>query len=109
MKFLFDENLSYRLVSGLADIYPHSKHAADFGLGTPDVALWDAATTGGLTIVSKDTDFYQRFLLFGHPPKTIWLRVGNAATTLVLETLRAQYILICHFIDDPDASFLVLP
>ena len=32
MKLLFDENLSFRLVMALADIYPGSTHAREAGL-----------------------------------------------------------------------------
>jgi len=28
-------------------------------------------------IISKDKDFYQRTLLYGSPPKLVWLRLGN--------------------------------
>jgi hypothetical protein len=32
MKLLFDENLSFRLVTALADIYPDSSHVREVGL-----------------------------------------------------------------------------
>jgi len=31
----------------------------------------------GFTLVSKDKDFYQRAVLYGAPPKFIWLCLGN--------------------------------
>ncbi len=44
MMLLFDENLSYRLVVALSDIYPHSVHVRDVGLvGATDEAVWDYA------------------------------------------------------------------
>ena len=33
MKLLFDENLSFRLISLLSDLFPGSVHVHDIGLG----------------------------------------------------------------------------
>jgi predicted nuclease of predicted toxin-antitoxin system len=41
-----------------------------------------------LIIVSKNTDFRERSFVDGHPPKVIWLDVGNAGTKQVAELLR---------------------
>ncbi len=35
MILLFDENLSFRLVEQLADVYPHSLHVRDVGGSAP--------------------------------------------------------------------------
>ena len=32
MKFLYDQNLSYRLVADLQDLYPDSLHVRDIGM-----------------------------------------------------------------------------
>ena len=84
MKLLFDENISYKLVHALADLYPDSAHPRDIGLkASDDRYIWEYAKTNDLIIVSKDSDFYQRSLLFKHPPKVIWIRRGNCATQTV--------------------------
>jgi predicted nuclease of predicted toxin-antitoxin system len=81
VRLLFDENLSHRLVRELSDIYPDSAHVRDFGLrGAEDQRIWEYAAEQDLLLTSKNTDFYQRSLVFGAPPKVIWLRVGNAST-----------------------------
>ncbi len=78
MKLLFDENLSPKLPDLPAAQFPGSLHVRDLGLkGHADEEIWDAAKTGGYSIVSKDKDFYQRALLYGAPPKFIWLALGN--------------------------------
>ena len=78
MKLLFDENLSYRLRVSLEDIFPDSTHVRDVGLlGAADARVWEYAAAHDFLLTSKDTDFYQRSLLFGAPPRIIWLRVGN--------------------------------
>lgn len=78
MKLLFDENLSPRLPQLLAQDFPASAHVRDCGLkGQPDEAIWEYARREGYVLVSKDSDFYQRSLLHGHPPRVVWLCIGN--------------------------------
>ena len=68
----------FRLVHTLADIYADSVHVREVGLrDADDSVIWEYAKQHGLTIASKDSDFQQRSLLYGSPPKFIWLRVGN--------------------------------
>jgi predicted nuclease of predicted toxin-antitoxin system len=45
--------------------------------GKTDQEIWGYAGNNGYTIISKDKDFYQRALLYGSPPKFIWLCLGN--------------------------------
>jgi len=109
MRFLFDENLSPRLVSALADLYPGSRHVRDVGLASADDAtVWSHAAAGGFTIVSKDGDFHQRSFLFGHPPKVIWIRRGNCSTATIEAILRTRHADVHAFAADPDAALLAL-
>jgi predicted nuclease of predicted toxin-antitoxin system len=109
VKLLFDENLSHRLVALLADPYPGSTHVREIGLiGAEDRRIWVYAAEHEFLLVSKDTDFYQRSLVFGAPPKVIWLRIGNAPTRDVAALLRDRALSIRHFAEDPEASFLTV-
>lgn len=109
MKLLFDENLSFRLVSALADIFPESAHVRELGLlGADDLSVWNYAAKHGFLLVSKDTDFYERSLVFGAPPKIIWLRVGNCTVNETIALLRSQYIVIRRFAEDTTATFIPL-
>jgi predicted nuclease of predicted toxin-antitoxin system len=86
---LFDQNLSFRLVAALDDLYPGSAHVRDFGLErASDEDVWAYAAKNHFAIVSKDSDFRQRSFLFGHPPKCLWLCIGNCSTAQVEELLR---------------------
>ena len=77
MKLLFDQNLSPRLPQALADIYADSVHIREVGLrDADDSAIWEYAQLNGFVIVSKDSDFQQRSLLYGSPPKFIWLKIS---------------------------------
>jgi predicted nuclease of predicted toxin-antitoxin system len=78
MKLLFDENLSPKLPRSVSAAFADSKHVRDFGLkGKTDEEIWNFAKANNFTIISKDKDFYQRALLYGTPPKFIWLCIGN--------------------------------
>lgn len=110
MKLLFDQNLPPRLPKTLEDIFPNSIHVREIGfVEATDTEIWNYAQTNGFTIVSKDTDFQQRSLLFGHPPKVVWLRVGNCPAKTVVNLLRKHSISIHTFDLDSNKSYLALP
>lgn len=109
MKLLFDENLSRRLVPLLSDLYPGSEHVVLAGLERADDAeLWRYAAANGLVIVSKDWDFLQLSTVRGHPPKVVWLRIGNCSVNTLAEVLRKRHLDLLRFRDDPDAALLVI-
>jgi len=106
---LFDENLAARLVSALADVYPNSVHVGDVGLlGASDLAIWQHARENGLVLVSKDEDFHRLSVLFGPPPKVIWLRRGNCSTEDIIRLLRDRRSDIEAFVQHEEAAFLAL-
>ena len=110
MKLLFDQNLSPRLPRLLADIYAESVHVREVALrDADDSAIWEYAKQHDLTIVSKDSDFQQRSLLYGSPPKFIWLRVGNCPVKTVEDLLRKHSVAIYTFGLDDAKSHLMLP
>ena len=90
-------------------MYPGSAPVKIVGLReADDAAVWEWVKRNGFTIVSKDTDFHQRAIVYGHPPKLIWLRVGNCETTLITDLLRSSYRVIREFIESQTESLLVL-
>ena len=108
MKLLFDENLSPRLVGLIADLYPDSAHVHHCGLGSTDGAIWEYAKTHGFNIVTKDSDFLERTILAGSPPKVIWLRTNNCASEDIANLLRAAAADVQRFIDDDRETCLIL-
>jgi predicted nuclease of predicted toxin-antitoxin system len=96
-------------VKALAEQFPDSVHVKDLGMEqTDDRLIWEYAKQNGFIIISKDTDFYQRSLLFGHPPKLIWFRRGNCPTKRVELILRNQLDRIEQFGNDDQAGCLIL-
>ena len=106
---LFDENLAARLVADLAGLYPGCIHVGDRGLaGGSDRAIWQHARDHGLLIVSKDEDFQRLSVLYGAPPKVIWIRLGNCSTADIIRLLRERREEIDRFVADEEAAFLAL-
>lgn len=109
MKLLFDENLSPRLPLVLADLFPNSTHVHDCGLGSADDSvIWQYAKVNDFTIISKDSDFQDRSILHGYPPKFIWVRAENCSTREIENLLRAATPVIKDFIEHDQESYLVL-
>ncbi len=109
VKFLLDQNLSYRLVSDLERAFPGSRHVKDFGLArSDDEAIWNLAAEQGFAIVSKDSDFTYRALVRGHPPKCIHLCVGNCPTSRIRNLLLDHAELIEEFLADSVEALLNL-
>lgn len=109
MKLLFDQNLSHRLARMLVDVYPDCVHVRDVGLKTAtDTVIWEYARHQNYMIVSKDSDFHQRSFVLGHPPKVVWVRLGNCATGVIETLLRNHVDDIQAFEQDTTATFLIL-
>ena len=107
MKLLYDENLSPKLVTVLADIFPESVHVDRIGLGggsDNEVSIY--AKNNDYIVVSKDSDFYDKSILLGHPPKIIWIKRGNCSNRQIQLLLRNKADAIRSFNDNPDLSFI---
>lgn len=108
MKLLFDENLSPKLPQLIATTFPESQHVRELGLkGHTDEEIWRHAGEQGFTLISKDKDFYQRALLFGSPPKIIWLCIGNCTRADLLSLIHRHEQGILAFDASPE-SVLIL-
>jgi predicted nuclease of predicted toxin-antitoxin system len=59
-------------------------------------------------IVTKDSDFLELSLLYGAPPKVIWLRVGNAGTDAIAELLERNSARIESFAANDGEALLEL-
>lgn len=109
MKLLLDENLSDRIISQIIDLYPNSQHVKTLGLiNTGDSIIWEYAKVNNFILVSKDSDFHQRSLLYGHPPKFIYIRIGNSSTSKIIKILKDNYLTIIKFISSEQESILLL-
>lgn len=109
MKLFFDENLSPKLPNRLSDLFPNSLHVRDVNMTTTiDPIVWDYAKDNDFMIVSKDSDMHDLSLVFGNPPKVIWLRLGNCSTLQVESLIRRDFNAIKLFYQDENLSLLAL-
>jgi predicted nuclease of predicted toxin-antitoxin system len=109
LKLLFDQNLSRKLVTRLADLYSASSHVQFHGLQQKtDTEIWDFAKANDFCIVTQDVDFAERSRLYGSPPKVVWLRCGNAPTSQVETLLRAGADAIQELLNNPNFHCLEL-
>ena len=109
MKLLFDQNLSPKLVTRLANLFPGSTHVQSVGLDrAADDQVWEHARLNGFAIVTKDEDYNNLSVLRGSPPKVLWLQLGNCTTAQVEAMFRSRFADIEAFDKDTSAGTLVL-
>lgn len=109
MKLLFDENISRQVPIAISDLFPHSIHVYEVNLlSSSDEFIWDYAKSFSFSIVSKDSDFLQRSFIFGHPPKVIWLNVGNCTTAHIVSLLKNNVQEIASFLSSQTDSVLIV-
>jgi predicted nuclease of predicted toxin-antitoxin system len=103
VKLLLDENLSDRIVNKIIDLHPDSEHGirimALFG-NTPRRMI--------LPLFPKIMTFINVRLVYGHPPKFVYLRIGNSPTSKIVKILRDNFDTISQFGDRGSESILVL-
>lgn len=109
MKLLLDQNLSYKLCDRLIDIFPEIRHIKEFGYeNKPDHFIWEFAKKENYCIVSKDSDFLDKSIVLGFPPKFIWLKIGNSTVKEIEGLLRKNLIKVNAFINDIENAVLIL-
>ncbi len=107
MKLLFDQNISFRIVTKLKESFPGCKHVSQVGLmDCEDPEIWMYARNNEYIIVTFDSDFYDISLINGIPPKIIWLRTGNQKTEDIIDVLKANKGSIDNFLNDPELEKL---
>jgi predicted nuclease of predicted toxin-antitoxin system len=107
MKLLFDQNLSFRLVRQLRDVFPDSNQVRLLELDrAKDEKLWKYARDNDYVFVTQDVDYSHLSSLHGYPPKIIWLRCGNQPTAFIENLLRTNHTRIIQSLSDPDVGCL---
>ena len=98
-RFLIDENLPKALGDVIGDA---STHASEIAPQASDTLLWKYARERDWIILTRDTDFFDRLLLFGSPPKIIWVRLGNLKKTDLVQVIRSRWKAILDLIETSD-------
>jgi len=109
MKLLFDQNISFRVVKNIEELFPGSEQIKNLNLiNASDIKIWEYAKSNDFCIVKFNSDFIDISLLKGFPPKIIWLRIGNTSTHHLFEKISANQNIIKEFLSSSDVSVLEL-
>ncbi len=101
MKFLFDQNISHRILKFLPEKFSSSTTIKDKELiNASDSVIWEFAKLNDYIIVTQDSDFNDLNSLYGFPPKIIWIRTGNLKTQDIVDILIDYSDEITKFIND---------
>ena len=99
MRLLFDQNISFRILSKIKIYFPEAKQVRELGIENySDVEIWKFAKENNYTIVTFDGDFYDLSNFKGFPPKIIWLRFGNTKTDFIADIINSRNSIIKDFI-----------
>lgn len=101
-KFLVDVNLPKFFA-----FFNHSNyvHVADIDPKMSDSQIWSYALDNNRVIITKDVDFYHRFLTLDTAPKVIFLQLGNMTLRELHHYFEVNWEkIICHL---SDASFIL--
>ena len=103
MKFLFDQNISHRILDRLPQQFKESTSVKKEGLAdASDQTIWEFAKKQNFIIVTQDSDFNDLTALNGFPPKIIWIRSGNLMTSEIADLLIDNQKSIQDFIQDSE-------
>lgn len=109
MKLLLDENLSRRIVPFIQETYPDSTQVALIGLEqSDDETIRQYAIDNDYVITTKDADFYEMNMLYGQPPKIIWLRTGNQSKADTIKVLQRSRDIIEQVLKREDRAWIEL-
>jgi len=98
-KILVDENLPRTLLPALG---AGAQHATDLGPRQSDEQLWLYARERGFVLLTKDTDFFDKLMLSGAPPKIVWVRTGNLRRVALEERITREWNSILTLLETSD-------
>ena len=105
MKLLFDQDISFRILSKIKVNFPDAKQVRQLGIENyADIEIWKFAKENEFTIVTFDADFYDLSNLKGYPPKIVWLRFGKTKTDFIADIINSKKLIIKDFISSPEYS-----
>jgi predicted nuclease of predicted toxin-antitoxin system len=100
VKLLFDQNISFRIISKISHNFPEARQVLELGIENySDQEILEFAKENQYTIITFDADFYDLSTLKESPPKLIWLRFGNIKTDFIANKLNSKHLLIKDFIN----------
>ena len=88
MRFLVDAQLPPALAHWLGERSLSATPVRESGLrDSDDGSIWNFATAGGWTVITKDEDFVARCVGDPAAPAVVWLRLGNCTNRVLFAWL----------------------
>lgn len=88
MRFLVDAQLPPALAYWLGERGCAAKPVRELRLReSDDGSIWNFATAGGWTVLTKDEDFVARCVGNPDAPAVVWLRIGNCTNNVLFAWL----------------------
>ena len=81
--FLIDENMPFLPIWNKQDFV----HVTELPFIHFDTDIWAYAFENQLTIITKDSDFYFRYLSSQNYPKVVWIKTGNIKKNVLIELI----------------------
>ncbi len=107
MKLLFDQNISFRILRKIGTHFPNATQVRLEGLeNSSDKEIWAFARKKQLIIVTFDSDFYEFSVIWGAPPKIIWIKSLNQTTQAISDLLLEHKTSILDFEKDKSINCL---
>jgi predicted nuclease of predicted toxin-antitoxin system len=107
VKFLLDQNISFKVAPLLVEPFQNVSHIKQLNLvDASDLQIWTYAKTNNYSIITFDGDFIELSNLKGFPPKIIWLRFGNSSNLKIVNKLISKSIQIMEFVVNAELAFL---
>ena len=103
MKFLLDENVSFKVKSKIRDVLGEIYHVSDLELKqTDDHDIWNFSSKNNYTIITFDNDFVELSNLMGYPPKIICLAFNVQRSSVVVSKILENHLRILTFVKNND-------
>lgn len=67
-----------------------------------DRTIRQYAIDNDFVITTKDADFYEMNLVYGQPPKIIWLKMGNQSKAVTINALLNNQVVVKKALIDDD-------
>ena len=95
------------MLEKLEPVYPGTTQVRFVDLDqADDLAVWQFTRENNFTIVTRDSDFHEFSLIYGSPPKVIWLKSGNTSRQDMLCLMLNNQEKIIDFFQDEESGCL---
>lgn len=97
VSFLVDANLPSKIALFHSEQFAFAR---DLGIEQSDEAIWAYAREQGLTILTRDFDFYRFISMRGFPPSVIWIRMHRVKIDRMRTLLTQNWKEILKLVED---------